>query len=165
MPQLQKVNDEIVLHCLLLCLNEENNRYMPSCNSSSRCILLSSCCFNLWESPHGCFNMVAWLSTRVDRIIGLVAANKFLFLSDPVSACSIPRSPGCLCACLFICPLAHTNQGYLYPKRKLNPLCVFPSPMVSHFFLLPHLYFLTLPCCKRRAKSVLWTEVLSGYYF
>lgn len=143
MPQLQKVNNEIVLHSVLLCLNEENNRYMPSCTSSSRCILLSSCCFNLWESPHGCFNMVAWLSTRVDRIIGLVAANKFLFLSDPVSACSIPRSPGCLCACLFIWPLAHTSQGYLYPKRKLNPLCVFSLPHGEPFLfitppVLPH---------------------------
>lgn len=130
--------------------------------SSSSCILLGSCCFNLWEFPCGWFHTVAWLTMRAGWIIGPVAANKLLLLSDPVSVCVRWRVPlnACVLSCLFtnVC----TTPSYLFPKRKWNPLCVCSLPDGELFLFITSP---ALPCCNRRAKSLLWTEVLTGYYF
>lgn len=111
--------------------------------SSLWCILLGSCCFNLWASPCGCFHMVAWLTMRAGRIIRPVAANKSLLLSDPVSVCSMARSPECLCACVFIyrvcrnvCVCVRVTPGYLFQKRKWNPLCAFSLPHSEPFLFI-----------------------------
>lgn len=98
------------------------------------CILLGSCCFNLWESPRGCFHMVAWLTMRADRIIGLLAANKSLLLSDPVSVCSMARSPECSRACVFIYQrvcrnvCVHDPRLLVSEKEMKSIVCFLPPP-------------------------------------
>lgn len=104
--------------------------------SSFWCILLGSCCFNLWESPRGCFHMVALLTMRADRIIGLVATNKSLLLSDPVRVldgafpwlpvCLRVYLPMCVCAtCMCVC----TTLGYSFSKKEMKSIvCFLPSP-------------------------------------
>lgn len=120
--------------------------------SSLWCILLGSCCFNLWEFPHGCFHMVAWLTMRADRIIGLVAANKLLLLSDPMRVfhdafpwllvCLCVYLPTCVSQCVCMC--VH-DPGLLVSEKEMKSIVFSPSPTVSHFFLLLHLHFLARP--------------------
>lgn len=78
--------------------------------------------------------MVAWLTMRADGIIGLLAANKSLLLSDPVSVCSMARSPECLCACVFIYQRVCRNVcvhdlGVLVSEKEMKSIvCFLPPP-------------------------------------
>lgn len=86
---------------------------------------------------------------RADGILGLLAANKSLLLSDPVSVCSMERSPECLCACVFIYQRVCRNVcvhdlGVLVSEKEMKSIVCFLS--------LPHgepFLFITspaLPC-------------------
>lgn len=106
--------------------------------------------------------MVAWLTMIAGRC--LLTSR---WSSVTPSVCARRCTP--LNACVFIYASVCVSQRVCaWPRvtcfRKGNEIhCVFSSsPMVSHFFLLLHLHF---PCCNRRPKSLLRTQVLTGYYF
>lgn len=104
--------------------------------------------------------MVAWLTMRADRIIRLMAANKSLLLSDPVSVSSMEWMNACVLACLFTnvcvsqCVCVYDPRVTCFPKRKWNLLCFPPPPQWAISF-----YYFTCtssrPCCNQRAKSLL----------
>lgn len=122
--------------------------------SSLWCILLGSCCFNLWEFPHGCFHMVAWLTMRADRIIGLVAANKLLLLSDPMRVfhdafpwllvCLCVYLPTCVSQCVCMC--AH-DPGLLVSEKEM---CFLPPPRWAISFY----YFTCTSSCAQLTRKI-----------
>lgn len=150
-------------------------------------IPLISCCFHYYGGlTHPTAASIWWPVQQQEQIALLdwsqpmVAANKLPLLSDP---CLCGR---CVAAavrvfmwiriCLSVCVQIHVcmTQGDLFPIRKWNPLWGFfpPPSQRTIFFYYFTCTFLSHWVCSHTATprqasaaSILWTEVLSGYYF
>lgn len=149
-------------------------------------ILLISCRFHFWVGQsHPATASIRWPVQQQERIALLdrskrtVAANKLLLLSDPcLCVCMGVAVLSCVSEwmCIYVCVhvLACVTLSDLFPIRKWNPLWdfFFPPSEPFSFITSPALPWATgcaptLQPTPRQASaaSILWTEVLSGYYF
>ena len=154
----------------------------------NQAILLISCCFHFWFGLSHPVTASIWWPVQqqeqialLDRSQRMVAANKLLLLSDPflwecvcVAAFACVPMWSCVSVCVHV--LVCVTQSDLFPIRKWNPLWdfffFFPPSEPFSFITSPALPWATgcaptLQPTPRQASaaSILWTEVLSGYYF
>lgn len=166
---------------------------MTQKTGGTRGIHLISCCFHFWFRPSHPVTATIWWPVRQQEQIALldwsqwmVAANKLLLHSDPfLWLCVCVRRHICLRVCMAVCcvsvcvhVIVCVTPSDLFPIRTWNSFWEFfffffspPSEPFS-FITSPALPWATgcaptLQPTPRQASaaSILWTEVLSGYYF
>lgn len=170
-----------------------DNRFVTVCDTRAGpntwgipAILLISCCFHFWfRLSHPVTASIWWPVQQQEQIALLdwsqrtVAANKLLLRSDPLNcerACCVACVSMWMCICVSVCVrvLVCVTLSDLFPIRKWNPLWgfFFPPSEPFSFITSPALPWATgcAPTLQRTprqasAASILWTEVLSGYYF